>query len=470
MKKKVLTYAFAKYSTVIMGLLINAILSRILSPADYGIVAVVTVFTSFFNVLSTMGIDTGIIQNRDLSKEDTDNLFSLSVWIAIVFGSLFFLGAKPVSHFYDESKYTAVIRILSISVMLNILNIVPNAILMKMEKFKTITVRMIITTFISGGFAIFIAFIGGKYYALIIQTILSAALQWIWNMYNVKPCFHIKINIKSYKKIFGYSSCQFIHSLLIYFSSNLDNLLIGKVMGSEQLAYYNKSYVLMRYPIDYIPHAISPALHPILSKFQEDSAYIYKKYLDINKVLSLAGVLISLIFFGEAEEIIEILFGNQWQQAVLPFKIFALGVGIQIINAFFGVLYLSTNHTKNMLLSGLISTCISLIGIAVGIKRNNIVAVSILLVVSWYIKFGIESFFAIRKSLKQSLHSYFLSYVPDVFIFITSFLLFVFVQKFIKFGIVCNLVVKTLIICLLFVFSCICFGQMKYINRILKKG
>ena len=123
-----------------------------------------------------------------------------------------------------------------------------------------------------------------------------------------------------------------------------------------------------------------------------------------------------------------------------------------------------------MLLSGLISTCISLIGIAVGIKRNNIVAVSILLVVSWYIKFGIESFFAIRKSLKQSLHSYFLSYVPDVFIFITSFLLFVFVQKFIKFGIVCNLVVKTLIICLLFVFSCICFGQMKYINRILKKG
>ncbi len=469
MKKAMFTYAFARYSTVVIGLLINAILSRILLPEDYGIIAVVTVFTALFNVLSTMGLGTGLIQNKELTEEDTDNIYSLSVWIALLLGVVFFVCAWPIASFYGDDRYIVIVQVLSISVFLNAINVIPNAILLKEEQFKKIAFRMIMASCLSGAVAIIMALNNGGYYALVVQTILSIAIQFIWNRASVKLHFHLKVNMVSVKKIANYSFFQFAYSLLLYLSQNLDNLLTGKVMGSEQLAYYNKSYSVMRYPIDYIPHAISPVLHPVLSKYQDDSEYIYKKYVDIIKVMSLIGVFVSLIFFWEAPEIIELLFGKQWGQSIPSFRIFGIGIWVQLVNALAGSIYQSTNNTKNMFYSGLIHVVITLVAIIAGICSNDINILAIYIVISWYIKFLVETYFLVFKSLKKNVFQYLKIFLPDLVIFVVTGVIYGFVQQWIHFGILVNIVVKSLAIGLIFVVCCICFGQVKYIKKLVGK-
>lgn len=465
MKKAVFTYVFARYSTVITGLVINAVLSRILMPADYGIVAVVTVFTAFFNVLSTLGLGTGVVQNKDLTDGDIEAIFSFTVWIAVAFAMIFFFCAIPISKFYEDSRYIAVVRVLSISVMFNALNVIPNAVLLKLEKFNIIACRMIISAIISGLVSIGLALIDINYWALIIQAILLSAIQFFWNIASIKIHFHLKIDMSSIKKIGNYSFYQFAYSIMLYASQNLDNLLLGKTLGSEQLAYYNKSYSVMRYPIDYIPHAISPVLHPILSKFQEDPDYIYKKYISMIKIMSLLGILISLMFFGEASEIIEVLFGSKWAQSVTLFRIFSLGVWVQLINALAGVAYQSTNNTRNMFLSGLIHVFITLSAIIIGICISNIDILVVLIVISWYIKFIIESHFLIKKSFHKKVLPYLKNFIPDIVVFaVTGFVAFT-LNKYIKGGLFFCIFAKTLIIGAAYLISCLCFGQIKYFTK-----
>lgn len=469
MKKAVIIYAMAKYSTVIIGLFINAILSRILSPADYGIIAIVTVFITFFNLLSSMGFGAGVIQQKELTKDEADDIFSFTVWIAMFLGICFFFCAEPIAIFYDDSRLISVIRWLCISVVMNALNVIPSALMLKSEKFKTVATRMIISSGISGVAAVIVAWAGGKYYALVIQNILLISIQLIWNIYSTKVRFKYLFHFSAIKVIGNYSLYQFGYSLMLYASQNLDNMLIGKVMGNEQLAYYNKSYSVMRYPIDYIPHAITPVLHPILAKHQDDFDYIYKEYMKIIKVISLIGIFTSIFFIWEASEIILILFGSQWSLAVPTLRIFAIGIWAQLVNAFSGAIYQSTNNTKNMFISGIFHITVTLIAIVLGIWSNDTNILAIALTISWYVKFGIESYFLVKKCFRKSIRNYMKVFIPELFIFILSNSILYGVISKIQYGLLANIVIKTLVIVLVYFVFCIGFKQMKYYKLLLKK-
>ena len=119
-------------------------------------------------------------------------------------------------------------------------------------------------------------------------------------------------------------------------------------MGDEKLAYYSKGYTLMLYPIQNLTFVISPVLHPILSDHQNDKNYIYNKYIKVTKLLSLLGVFISAFCFSASREIVLIMYGNQWENAVLCFKILSLSVFSQIVSSTAGSIFQSLGKTKLM--------------------------------------------------------------------------------------------------------------------------
>ena len=98
-KKAALINAISKYSNVVFMLIANAILARILSPSDYGIVAMITVFVSFFNMLSDMGLGTGVIQNKELDMDDINNIFSCTIYMGVILAILFIILSYPISVF-----------------------------------------------------------------------------------------------------------------------------------------------------------------------------------------------------------------------------------------------------------------------------------------------------------------------------------------------------------------------------------
>lgn len=469
MKKAVIQYAIAKYSTVIINLVITSILSRILIPSDYGIIAVVMVFINLFNIFSTLGIGTGVIQNQDLKKDEIEGIFSTTVWISLIIWIVFIGLSFIVSKIYQDVIYVNIMCWLSPSVLLMALNVVPNAVILKEQRYREIAFRMILGAGISGVVAIIVALNGGKYYALVVQNILNSLIQFCGNQYSVRIKFRLKANMQGVRKIANYSMFQFLYSLCLAVSQNLDNLLTAKMIGSEQLAYYNKGYTLMRYPIDYIPHTLSPVLHPILAQHQNELAHIYIEYIKLAKLVSLIATFCSLIFILEAKEIICFLFGTQWENSVPIVQIFGIGLWFQMINALAGAIYQSSNATKNMFFSGCIHITCSIVAIIIGVMYGNIEILALALTISWIIKFIVESIFLVKLSLKQSVLKYWKNFMIEFLMFGITLGIGSCIFKQVINSFFISILYKSFIIVLVYGLLCLIFRKTKYFRILFRK-
>jgi PST family polysaccharide transporter len=462
-KKATVIYGVAKYSTVFVQLIISAVLSRILTPNDYGIVAVVTIFTTLFNILANLGLGTAVTQYKELSKQDVQDVFTFSEYVSVVLAFVFTLMSYPISVFYNDNVYIPITLMLSISVLFNALNMVPNALLLKEKEFFKVGVRMIISTLGSGVIAILLALLGAKYYALVMQSILNAFITFIWNYKGTDLRFKIHFSFEPIKQVKDYSINQFLYNIVIYFEQNLDNLLIGKLMGNEMLAYYNKGYTLMRYPVNNIAHAITPVLHPILSEHQKDKKFIYDEFVKIAKILSLIGVFITAFCFWADTEIVICYFGSQWYEAVSTFKWLSICLCAQLLNALAGSIFQSIGCTKQMLQSGLFHVPISFIAIIIGAYSKNITILAILVSVSMIIKFFVLYFFLIKKSFGFSLKKFFVNFIPDSFIFIMMILASIVIGDFEKIGLWTSLLIKLGISSVLFMILIIVTKQTRHL-------
>ncbi|MGN0677104.1 MAG: lipopolysaccharide biosynthesis protein [Ruminococcus sp.] len=416
-KKATLINAVSKYGKVLMNLVFTAVLSRLLSPNDYGVVAIVTVFTSFFNILADMGLGSAVVQNKELTDDEVNDIFSYSCYQGIMLAVFFCMLSVPISFFYKNKVYLSICSILSVSVLFNTLNMIPNAVLMKNKKFMTVAVRNIIATLVTGGVTILLAFLGFKYYSLVFQSVTSSFVVFIWNLKGVHLKFRFRYNKASIDKVKNFSRYQFAYNIVNYFSRNVDNILIGKIMGDEKLAYYSKGYTLMLYPIQNLTFVISPVLHPILSDHQNDKNYIYNKYIKVTKLLSLLGVFISAFCFSASREIVLIMYGNQWENAVLCFKILSLSVFSQIVSSTAGSIFQSLGKTKLMFKAGIIQMTITVSMIIIGCFLGTIETVAICVTIGLIAKFFIEFGFLVIKGFEYSFARFLKEYIPDIAIF-----------------------------------------------------
>lgn len=380
--------AISKYSGIIISIVIGAILSRLLSPTEFGTVAVVMVFITFFNLLSDFGLGPAIVQNKELDTNDIRSLFSFSILLGFIFALLFFLSAPLIAHFYENTNLKNIARLLSLSVLFYSWSIVPNALNLKKLRFKRIGFVSISIQTISGIGAIILAYHGFSYYSLIYKSIFDGLASFLI-YYFMEPVLPIlKFKIASVKKVISFSVYQFLFNFINYFSRNADNLLIGKFFGAAPLGYYNKSYQLMSLPVQNITHVITPVLLPVLSEFQNDKTRIFNAYCRVVQLLAIIGFPLSIVLFFVAPELIQILYGSQWEQSIPVFKILSLTVGLQMVLSSSGSIYQSVNRTDLLFLAGLLNAIFMVAGIFFGIfYEKSLVFVAYGLLVAFIVGF-----------------------------------------------------------------------------------
>jgi PST family polysaccharide transporter len=420
-KKAALINFISRYANIFIQLIYNAILSRILIPEDFGIVAIISVFVTFFMIFADMGFGSAVVQNKTLTKNEINNIFTFTVYLAILLVILFSLFSIPLAKFYKNNVYIPIGVLLSFALFFNTVNMIPNAVLLRNKKFKTVGIRLVVTSLFGSILSIILAMFGWKYYSIVFYSIIVALFTFLWNYKSTKLKFTMKFEVNSVKKIWGFSSFQLGFNFINYFSRNADNLLIGKFMGNTPLAYYDKSYKLMLYPVNNLTNVITPVLHPILSDFQHDKSYIYSQYLKVVKVLSLLGVFISAYCFFAAEEIIVILYGNQWLSAAPSFQILALSVWVQMISSSSGSIFQSVGNTKLLFFNGLITSIITVVAILIGIGFQNINAVALCVTIAYNMHFFITYYMLIKKGFGYKLWTFFKKIISDIVVFIILF-------------------------------------------------
>ena len=164
----------SKIISVVMQLVITMVLARLLTPKEYGIVAILTVFSSFFTILADAGISTAIAQFQDLTHEDYERLFFLSLLLGAGLSVLFFALSFAVAWFYNDPIYVPLGAVMTLAVMFSALNMVPNGVLIKERKFGLIGTRLVVCTLVVGVIVILLALAGLGCFAIVLNSVLTS--------------------------------------------------------------------------------------------------------------------------------------------------------------------------------------------------------------------------------------------------------------------------------------------------------
>ncbi len=465
--KGVIFTALGKYSNIVISLVITAVLARLLTPADFGIVAIATVIINFFSMLSDMGIGPAIIQNKNLNHNDIKSIYSFTFYIGLFLGIIFYLLAPIFTKFYNNKDLIDIVQILSISIFFHCVNIVPHNLIIKSKNFSFIAYSRIIIHCVSGIVSIVAAFLGLGIYSLLIQPIMSSVLAYIVDINKQRINLSLRINLLSLKKIYSYSMYQFLFSFINYFSRNLDKLVVGKIFGVNELGYYEKSYRLMMLPIGNLSLVITPAIQPIFSEFQNDKKLLYHRSLRLFKIFAFLGFPLSVFLFFCSKELIIIIYGNQWSEAIPIFQILSLSVGFQMIFSPQGTFFQSANAVKEMFYCGIVTAIFNVISVVVGcLLLKDINMLSWMIVLTYVIAFFVTYYIMVRRVFCSNFISFLKVLINPIFLSIMIALpLFIF-----NYYLDLNIVISLLIKCAIFVIIIAVFEiTTKSISKLLKQ-
>lgn len=463
-KKGILYSALGKYSNVIIQLVVTGILSRLLTPADYGVVAVVNVFLVFFQMLADFGIGPAIIQYKDLNEKDIGSIFAFSIYLAITLGLIFMSLGIPISLFYNNEVYKQICLVLGICVVFYALLVVPQSILLREKKFFSVNMVTIAANVASGILSVALAFAGFSYYALIIGNIAKAFVMFIVFFYQAKLKVTFKMTAGPLKRIYQFSKNQFAFNFINYFSRNLDKILIGRFFNENALAYYDKAYQVSLYPNQILTSVITPVIQPIMSDYETEKSVIKKVYLKITLVLGTLGVPLSVFLFFSSKEVVLFLFGSQWEGSVLTFQILAVSIWVQMISSSTGAIFQSANRTDLLLLSGILSAVLNIASILVGVYLGKIEYVAAMIVLSFTLNFFMNNYLLMYRLFDSTFKEYFKILLKPAMMGVLQVVFFLLLPD-LPFSNFFNLMIKGFSFIVVFLIGIIVTGQVKLVKE-----
>ena len=428
-KKGIIFTSLGTYSNFLVQLIVNMILSRILTPKDYGVVAIMQVFIIFFNLMIESGMGPAIIQNKTLNDSDYKNIFNFSAIFSIILAICFGFLGNLLAVIYNNDIYLNLTWVQAISIVFNGLNIVPTALLNKRMKFKTVNFTLIVSNFFAAIVGITTALLGSGVYSLLYSAITSAFLNFILNRHITKITLSPKLEKRSIVEIWDFSKNQFGFNFINYFSRNSDNILIGKFMGDIYLANYSKAYQLLMLPNQMFLSVINPVLQPVLSEYQDDVEYIKSFYYKIIQFLGLIGVPLSVFLSTSSRQIIFFMFGHQWGAAVVPFSILSLTVWCQLTVSTTGSIFQARNQANILFFTGSISALILVTSIIIGIYMGSIITVSYMLSIGFIINFFVSFYQLIKFTLKGDMINFYKNFITPFILGIITFLVLLLIKN-----------------------------------------
>lgn len=273
-KNKTISNVFWRYAerSAAQGVqfIVSIILARILSPDEYGVIAIVLVFINFLQVFVDGGMGNALIQKKDSDDLDFSTIFFFNIFVCIfLYIGLFFL-ASPIANFYNNTDLVALLRVLGIIVLLSGVKNVQQAYISKKLLFRKFFRATIFGTVISAFVGIFLAYKGYGVWALVAQHLTNAVVDTliIWISVSWRP--QLRFSFKRLKVLFSYGWKLFVSGIINSAMNDIRQLIIGKVYTESDLAYYNRGKTFPHTIVNNINASIDSVLFPVLSKCQDD--------------------------------------------------------------------------------------------------------------------------------------------------------------------------------------------------------
>jgi O-antigen/teichoic acid export membrane protein len=350
----------------------TAVLARLLSPTDYGLLGMVATFTVLVEAISDFGLSWATVQREDLTRNQIDALFWFNTGFGFVLMAVCSLGAPYVAAFYHHAELTKITMAASVALLFSTIAVQPCALMRRQMKLKELSLCSLWGLLISAIIAVILAWRGFGYWALVAQIVVNqavtTALSFPYSSYypRIPRGF---LNIGSLLTFGGYSAA---YGIINYFARNLDNVLVGKFWGATDLGYYSRAYFLMTLPGMMIVGIFSGVLIPAMASLRKDAPRMELAYLRALRLIAVLGCSFAVGLAAAAPEIVGFIYGPKWKP-VVPIVLWLAAAGIlQPIQNTASWLYIVAEDGRGMLLMGLIVAGSATVAFAMGIHAGPV--------------------------------------------------------------------------------------------------
>ena len=367
----------SKLSRQLLQLAIIFVLSRILSPAEFGLMSMVTAFSMLAEIVRNMGMGAAVIREKNEDRELLDTAFTFNLIVGIIVFLLFFACAPLIAKFYKQHVLIELIRVFSVVYIIGAFNIVQEALLQKKMEFKRLFFMDVSSVVISGIIAITLAMRGFGVWSLVWQYIsmitISSFVLWITSSW--KPS--VKFHISTFRNFRKYSFSLFLHDLIYFVGRDADKFLVGKFAGPSALGVYYRAFLLMLLPVNQVNIVIAKVMFPALSSLQDNLAEMKKVYLRATNMISYISFPSLALMFIIAEPLIILLLGREWVGTAVYLRIFCIYGMLESVGTTVYWIYKSVGRTGTMLKWGIISTICTVLSVITGLYLGGAKGVAI---------------------------------------------------------------------------------------------
>jgi PST family polysaccharide transporter len=369
----------------------GVVLARLLTPADYGLVGMVTVVTSFVALFNDLGLSMATVQKAELTHLEVNALFWINVGVSFFLASVVSCLSPAIAWFYGEPRLIPVAVALASCLAIGGTRVQHAALLRRQMRFGALAIIDITSAILGIIAGIALAITWRDYWALVAMHVIStvAACCGTWFFSTWRPTWPRALFNVGHQLRFG---TQFTASQVLYFvTRNLDGILIGRYFGPRPLGLYSRAYQLMLLPMQQITLPITMVAIPALSCLQSEPHRYRRYYCKALTLMAYFTMPLTITAFVFSDEIIGILLGPKWLDASAIFRLLALAALIEPFAVAASWLLISAGRAHRLLLWTFVQTMVMallfVLGISWGVRGVAIsyVSGSYALLIPWFV-------------------------------------------------------------------------------------
>lgn len=280
--------AVEKFSTVGVLFIANIVLARILTPKDFGLLAVITIFVQIAQTLIDSGFSNALIQKKDRNQVDYSTVFFFNLFICIILYIILYVSSPLIAKFFENEQLISLTRVVGLNFVIGALVSVHRTRLTVELEFKKQSIITLTSALIAAIISIYLAYKGLGVWALVCLSLINISLQTLLFYFCINWHPSLIFSVSSFRNLFAYSSNLLGASLIHLLYRNIYPILIGKKFSPVVLGYFNRADSFAMYVPQTISQIVSRVSFPIFSRLQDDNIRLrsaYSKYIILTSLI-----------------------------------------------------------------------------------------------------------------------------------------------------------------------------------------
>jgi teichuronic acid exporter len=313
-----------QFANLGLTFVVGIILARLLSPREFGLIGMITVFIAVSESFIDSGFSSALIRKKNCTQTDYSTVFFFNLFVGIVLFVVLFFTAPAIGNFFNEPELEPIVQVLGIVLIIDSLTLIQRTILIKRIDFKLQARISVIASVSSGIIAITMAFYGFGIWSLVAlrlsKQVFNSIFLWMWNRW--KPI--MVFSKQSFKELFAFGSNIMLNGLLDTLFQNINSLVIGKFYSAQDLGFYTRSVLFRDMLSKNLNNIIGRVTYPVLSEMQDEKTRLKTNYQKIIRSTMFITFMLMLGLVAIAEPLIITLIGEKWRQSIIYLQLLCL--------------------------------------------------------------------------------------------------------------------------------------------------